>query len=298
MRFMTIHTRAEAWDLGELPESLVQLARKHHPRATMWRALPQAGRAGYKDVGLEVHVVEDRQQHTAHDVAGAVMAMVNGHHSHPGNRTRQYRIDAFDETEALLGDTVIRFNDDDEIEDLVNVSPAAGHIRWMQKALDDSHTRHMAALDKLQDMAGMVRDALEVMGNAVADTARVRLDYVDSMAQDHAADRKHETHMKLLDLLAEHIGKGGQRPETTQAVLDLMPADVTQKLENILGTDALGDLREAAGEPDPASRRARLVAVASRITNDQQRQLAEALGEWGPRLARALQREVNAGVTP
>lgn len=292
---MTIHTRAEAWDLGELPESLVQLARKHHPRATMWRALPQAGRAGYKDVGLEVHVVEDRKQHTAHDVAGAVMAMVNGHHSHPGNRTRQYRIDAFDETEALLGDTVIRFNDDDEIEDLANVSPAAGHIRWMQKALDDSHSRHMAALDKLQDMAGMVRDALEVMGNAVADTARVRLDYVDSMAQDHAADRKHETHMKLLDLLGEHIGKSGQARETTLAVLDSMPADVRQRLEAIIGAGAAGDLREAAAEPDPALRRARLVAVASRITKEQQRQLADALGEWGPRLAKALQRDVSAG---
>ena len=105
---MTIHRRAVEWKHGDIPENLLNLAREHGPKATSWNALARSGRNGYKHVGLEIEVIAGGEP--AEDVAGAILSMISEYGQ--AQAVAVFRIDAYDESGARLGDVLVRIAED------------------------------------------------------------------------------------------------------------------------------------------------------------------------------------------
>lgn len=286
---MSIHRRAVKWEHGEIPETLLNLAREHGPKATSWNALARAGRAGFKHVGLEIEVVTGGEP--PEDVAGAILAMVGEH----AERTavEVYRIDAYDESGARLGDVLIRMGDGsaDEIEN----SAAGGGARWALKALNETHARHMTTLDVIPKMVEMVGQCLEAMGGAVASAAEAKMAYASNEHEQQAAEHTHEKQMRMLELLAAHMSADNKTATGRSPLADLlatMPDEIREQLREILGP-TFGDMVKAVQNQDPEERRAQVQACLERITPAQKLAMGSQLPEeWRTQLLAAWRAEL------
>lgn len=287
---MSIHRRAVKWEHGEIPETLLNLAREHGPKATSWNALARAGRAGFKHVGLEIEVVSGGEP--AEEIAGAILQMVSEHAA--ANAVEVYRIDAYDESGARLGDVLIRVGDGgaDAIE-----TNMGGGTRWALKALDDTHQRHMKTLDVIPQLVEMVGQCLEAMGGAVASAAEAKMAYASNEAEQQTAEHTHEKQMRMLELLAAHMGassKSGGGRSPLADLLATMPDDVREILREILGP-LFGEMSKAVYEADPEVRKAQLTAIIERIEPSQKMAMGKRLPEeWQTQLLAAWQAELSA----
>jgi hypothetical protein len=284
---MTIHRRATSWEHGEVPEGLLNLCREHAGKAVSWNALARAGRGGYKHVGLEIEVVDTEP---AEDVAGAILGMVVEHSSSQG--TELYRVDAYDESGARLGDTVLRIGGDggaDEVD-----TSGGGGGRWALRALTDTHNRHMATLDHLAKMVEMVAQCLEAMGGAVAQAAEAKMAYASNEAEVASEQHRHDKQMRMMELLATHMSASKEQATggALGALLDKMPADVKDTLFAVLG-ELYSDMVDASQETDPEIRKAKLQACIERITSAQKTALgARVPADWQARLLAAWRAEL------
>ena len=259
---MSIHRRAVKWEHGEIPETLLNLAREFGSKATSWNALARAGRGGYKHVGLELEVVSGGEP--AEDVAGAILAMVSEYSTHNG--VAVFRIDAYDESGARLGDVVLRIDVDGQADEIEH-SPAGGGARWALKALDETHTRHMKTLDVIPVMVEMVGQCLEAMAGAIASAAQSKMEFASNEAAQQEAQHTHEKQMRMLELLASHMrsskaSSDGGSP--LASVLARMPESVKLTLRDILGP-LFDEMVVAVAHPDAEIRRAQLSACIERI---------------------------------
>lgn len=285
---MTIHRRATKWEHGEVPETLLTLAREHGPRAVSWNALARSGRSGYKHVGLELEVVDSEPPE---DVAGAILQMVTEYGA--TNGVDLFRVDAYDASGARLGDMVLRIGEGG-VADEVEAGPGGG-ARWALKALNDIHQRYVGTLDALTKMVEMVAGCLEAMGGAVASAAQTRMEFAAGEAERDAAAHTHEKQMRLLELLAAHIGAdrtkhAGSSPLAT--LLATMPDDVRETLRSILG-DLYGDMLKAVHTSDPEIRREQLTACISRVSPSQKMEMGDRIPEeWRVKLLAAWRAEL------
>jgi hypothetical protein len=286
---MSIHRRAIKWEHGEIPETLLNLAREHGANATSWNALARAGRAGFKHVGLEIEVVTGGEP--PEEIAGAILQMISEH----AERTavEVYRIDAYDESGARLGDVLIRMGDGsaDEIEN----SAAGGGARWALKALQETHDRHMKTLDVIPQLVEMVGQCLEAMGGAVAAAAESKMAYASNEADQQAAEHTHEKQMRMLEVLAAHLSADSKTASDRSPLADLlstMPDEIREQLRGILG-DTFDDMVSAVQTKDRDERRAKVEACLERITDAQKLAMGSQLPEqWRTQLLAAWRAEL------
>jgi hypothetical protein len=289
---MTIHRRAVEWKHGDIPENLLNLARDHGPKATSWNALARSGRAGYKHVGLEIEVIAGGEP--AEDVAGAILSMISEYGQ--ANAISVFRIDAYDEAGARLGDVLVRVAEDGGADEIANQNLGGG-ARWALKALDDTHQRHMKTLDVLPTLVEMVGQCLEAMGGAVASAAESKMQYASNDAQQQEEQNTHEKQMRIMELLAAHMSadktaSGGRSPLAD--LLATMPADVKTTLREILGP-LFDEMAAAVVNGDREVRQAQLSAVMERISPAQKARMgAELPGEWQTQLLAAWRAELAA----
>ncbi|HUU94322.1 MAG TPA: hypothetical protein VM487_01165 [Phycisphaerae bacterium] len=269
---------------------MLNLAREHGPKATSWNALPRAGRSGYKHAGLEIEVIAGGEP--AEDVAGAILQMVSEYSA--AHAVPVFRIDAYDESGARLGDVLVRIADDggaDEIE----TSNMGGGARWALKALDDTHGRHMKTLDVIPQLVEMVGQCLEAMGGAVASAAEAKMAYASNEAEAQAAEHTHEKQMRMLELLAAHMGASSATAKGRSPLADLlatMPDDVRETLREILGP-LFGEMAKAVHEADPEIRKAQLAAIIERIEPSMKLEMGAKLPEeWQTQLLAAWRAEL------
>lgn len=287
---MTIHRRAVEWKHGDIPENLLNLAREHGPKATSWNALARSGRAGYKHVGLEIEVISGGEP--AEDVAGAILAMISEYGQ--AHAVEVFRIDAYDESGARLGDVLVRVAEDGGADEIASQNMGGG-ARWALKALDDTHQRHMKTLDVLPQLVEMVGQCLEAMGGAVASAAEAKMQYASNEAAQQEEQHTHEKQMRMLELLAAHMSadktaKGGRSPLAD--LLATMPPDVKATLRDILGP-LFDEMAAAVANPDREVRQAQLAAVMERITQQQKLRMGQEVpGEWQTQLLAAWRAEL------
>lgn len=287
---MGIHRRATEWKHGEIPENLLGMAREFGPKATSWNCLPRSGRAGYKHVGLEIEVVAGGEP--PEDVAGAILAMIAEYAE--SNGVPVFRIDAYDESGARLGDVLVRIAEDGVADE---VDGSGGGARWALKALDDTHKRHMKTLDVIPMMIEMVGQCLEAMGGAVASAAQAKMDFASGEAEAQAEQNTHEKQMRMMELFAAHMGAASSKSGGRSPLADLlatMPDDVKQILRKILGP-LFDEMATAVGNADPEIRKAQLQAVLERVSPDQKVQMGVQLPEeWRTQLLAAWQAELSS----
>ncbi len=287
---MTIHKRATKWEHGELPESLVNLARECGPKATSWNCLARSGRGGYKHVGLELEVIAGGEP--AEDIAGALLEMVNAHAA--TSLCEVFRIDAYDTDGDRLGDVLIRIQQGGEADD-VNADNMSGGARWALKALDDTHKRHMKTLEVIPQMVEMVGQCLEAMGGAVASAAQAKMDFASNEAAQAEEQHTHDKQMRLLELLAAHMSADSKTAAGRSSLADLlatMPDDVRETLREILGP-LFDDMSKAVHTTGKAERAAQLQAVLERITPAQKLAMGTRLPEeWRTQLLAAWRAEL------
>jgi hypothetical protein len=285
---MSIHRRAVEWKHGEIPENLLGMAREFGPRATSWNCLPRSGRAGYKHVGLEIEVIAGGEP--PEDVAGAILAMISEHAE--ANGVAVFRIDAYDETGARLGDVLVRIAEDGVADE---VDGSGGGARWALKALDETHKRHMKTLDVIPQMIEMVGQCLEAMGGAVASAAQAKMDFASGEAEQQEQQNTHDKQMRMLELFAAHMGAAGSKKDGRSPLADLlatMPDDVKAILKRILGP-LFDEMAEAVGNPDREVRAAQLEAVLQRVSPSQKVAMGSELPEqWRTQLLAAWQAEL------
>lgn len=288
---MTIHRKATAWEHGEVPESLLGIAREHGSKATSWNCLARSGRSGYKHVGLELEVVSDANPPHPEDVAGAILQLVSEHATTSG--TELYRIDAYDEGGVLLGNIVLRMGGDGQVDEVETGGSGAG--RWALKALNETHQRHMKTLDVIPQMVEMVGQCLEAMGGAVAQAAEARMNFASNEAEQQAEQHAHEKQMRMLELLAAHMSadtkkQGGRSPLAD--LLATMPDDIRETLREILGP-LFGDMVKAVHTEDAEERKAKIAACLERIEPSQKLAMGTRLPEeWRTQLLAAWRAEL------
>lgn len=263
------------------------MAREYGPAATSWNALARSGRSGYKHVGLEIEVIDGDPPE---EIAGAILAMVTEHAQAVGGDL--YRIDAYDQTGARLGDMVLRVGDGqaDEVE-----TGGSGAGRWALKALSDVHARHMTTLDVIPKMVEMVGQCLEAMGGAVAQAAEAKMAYASNEAEQQAQQHTHDKQMRLLELLAAHMSADSKTAHGRSPLADLlatMPDDVRDILREILGP-LFTDMAQAVQTQDRDERRAQIQAVLERIEPAQKLAMGTRLPEeWRTQLLAAWRAEL------
>ena len=288
---MTIHRRATEWKHGEIPETLLNLARETGAKATSWNVLARAGRGGYKHVGLELEVIAGGEP--AEDVAGALLAMMSEHAA--ATLCEVFRVDAYDENGDRLGDVLIRVSSDGKDADEVGGDNMGGGARWALKALDDTHKRHMKTLEVIPQMVEMVGQCLEAMGGAVASAAQAKMDFASGEAQQQEQQNTHDKQMRLLELLAAHMSADSKTAAGRSSLADLlatMPDDVRETLREILGP-LFDDMSKAVHTADKAERAAQLQAVLERITPAQKLAMGTKLPEeWRTQLLAAWRAEL------
>ena len=271
-----------------MPETLLNLAREHTGKATSWNALARSGRSGYKHVGLEIEVVEAGPPE---EVAGAILQMVMEHATAHG--VDVFRIDAYDERGARLGDMVLRVGDGGAVDEVD--TGTGGGARWALKALNETHTRHMTTLDVIPKMVEMVGQCLEAMGGAVASAAEAKMAYASNEAEAQAAEHTHEKQMRMLELLASHMGASATAAKGRSPLADLlatMPPEVKATLREILGP-LFDDMVGAVQVTDPEIRKAQLAAMMERIEPGMKLAMGQRLpAEWQTQLLAAWRAEL------
>ena len=289
---MTIHRRATEWKHGEIPENLLNLAREHGPAASSWNALARAGRGGYKHVGLELEVIAGGEP--PEDVAGAILAMISEHAA--ATACEVFRVDAYDDNGDRLGDVLIRVSSEGEADELGGDNLGGG-ARWALKALDETHKRHMKTLEVIPQMVEMVGQCLEAMGGAVASAAEAKMAYASNEAEQAAQEHSHEKQMRLLELLAAHMGASSATAAGRSPLADLlatMPDDVRETLRKILGP-LFGDMVKAVETSNPEERAARVQAVLERIEPGMKLAMGQRLPEeWRTQLLAAWRAELQS----
>lgn len=285
---MTIHRKATTWDHGEVPETLLNLAREYAGRAVSWNALARSGRSGYKHVGLEIEVVDSEPPE---DVAGAILQMVTEHAQ--ANAIDLYRVDAYDDKGDRLGEIVLRMAGDGQADEVETGGSGAG--RWALKALKETHDRHMSTLDVIPRMVEMVGQCLEAMGGAVAQAAEAKMKYASNEAEQAAEQHTHDKQMRMMELLASHMSasnKAGQGRSPLADLLSTMPDDVRSTLREILGP-LFDDMTTAVQTQDRETRKAQIQAVLERIDAAQKLAMGTRLPEeWRTQLLAAWQAEL------
>jgi hypothetical protein len=205
-----------------------------------------------------------------------------------------FRVDAYDESGARLGDVLRRIGPDGEADEIEN-SNMGGGARWALKALDETHQRHMKTLDVIPRLVEMVGQCLEAMGGAVASAAEARMAYASNEQEQQAAEHTHAKQMRLLELLASHMSaskqaSGGGSP--LAAVFGRMPADVKATLQDILGP-LYSEMVAAVAQADGEIRKAQLAACIERISDAQKLAMGQRIpGDWQQQLLAAWQAEL------
>jgi len=279
-----------------MPEQLVAMVREHHPAATLWEALARSGRVGYKHCGLEVHVV-DAGEHTAEDVAGAVLAMVAKHHGSTG--CALYRINARDEAGDLCGDPLaLRMADDGEADD-ATPEVAGAPPKWVIDYLKAIQAAHIQTLQAMPGVMTIAKDAMEAMANAIGEVCEVRWEQSGEDADDRDRQRKHERSMQresaFLDMFMPYIASsmGGARRSPLADLLATMPDEVKTALRECLGTALFDDLVAVAAIDDTDARKLALVEVAKRITPEMKAAMGARIPEqWQSQITSALRAEL------
>ena len=278
---MTIHRRAEAWDAGDIPETLLTLCREHL-QADAWHVLAKSGRSGYKASGLELEVDNSKNTHDAAEVAGAVSAMINEHHDAHGHPF--YRVDAM-QGKHVLGQVVLKLGPDGA-EDLQSLSGGA----WAIKELGATHKRYLDLLDKMGGVVDLAAQCMDAMAGAVASAADARLNYASGEAEAREGERNHEKQMRVMDFLMSHASTSKPGSNPLRDVLREMPAELVDEMKDIMGDDNFQLLMKAAASANPAERRNLLTHALERITEPQKVALVDALPkEWHSRLLLAFQ---------
>jgi hypothetical protein len=237
---------------------------------------------------LEIEVVEAGPPE---DVAGAILQMVMEHATAHG--VDVFRIDAYDKDGARLGDMVLRVGDGGAVDEVD--TGTGGGARWALKALSETHARHMTTLDVIPRMVEMVGQCLEAMGGAVASAAEAKMAYASNEAEAQAAEHTHEKQMRMLELLAAHIGSSSATAKGRSPLADLlatMPDDVRETLREILGP-LFGEMAKAVHAADPEIRKAQLSAIIERIEPAMKLEMGARLPEeWQTQLLAAWRAEL------
>ena len=278
---MTIHRRAEAWDAGDIPETLITLVREHCTAADSWHVLAKSGRNGYRASGMELEVDNADNSHAAPEIAGAISKMLTEHHD--AHAAPFYRIDALVDG-RVLAQVVLKLGPDGP-EDLQSMSGGA----WAVKELGATHKRYIELLDKIGGVVDLAATCMDAMAGAVGNAADARMRYAAGETEAAESAQTHEKQMTVLQWLMtqSHVSK---QSNPLASVMKEMPQDLLDKMKNIVGEDCFGLFVRAAGTHDKAERRNVLTAALERIPEPQKAALAAMLPkEWHGKLMAAFQ---------
>jgi hypothetical protein len=278
---MTIHRRAEAWDAGDIPESLITLVREHCQTADAWHVLAKSGRHGYRASGMELEVDNRENTHDASEIAGAIGKMLTEHHD--AHAAPFYRVDAMADGK-MLAQVVLKLGPDGP-EDLQSMSGGA----WALKELGATHKRYLELLDKIGGVVDLAATCMDAMAGAVGAAADARMTYASGENENANDARSHEKQMAVLQWLMTQTAASKQG-NPLASVMAEMPQDLLDKMREIVGADCFELFVRAAGTHNPAERRNILTAALERIPEPAKVALASMLPkEWHAKLMAAFQ---------